>query len=114
MCFVSGGGTPQVPWTHAWFIRRQLCLRLEGSHEPTVQVVVTTVQCNKQTHTRKKRMKMEIGRQFAQKKEKRKKKLLYVCAMFGIDHVPPYVREKKILKTDQTHKIRRLSKMPNC
>lgn len=50
VCFVSGGGTPQVWWTHAWFIRRQLCLRLEGSHEPGVQVVVTTAQRDKQMH----------------------------------------------------------------
>lgn len=40
--FVSGGGTPQVWWTHAWFTRRQLCLSLEGSHESGMQVVVTT------------------------------------------------------------------------
>lgn len=47
---------------------------------------------------------MEIGRQFAQKKEKKRKRCyMFVCAMFGMDHVLPYVREKKMLKTDQTH-----------
>lgn len=48
VCFVSGGGTPQVWWTHAWTVRRQLCLRSGGTAmSRACKVVVTTVQRDK-------------------------------------------------------------------